>query len=57
MKEYRIKITYKDLVDLLKNGKTENKNLQVEEVEYLPEDEEYVTTKFLDCINFIEVSE
>ena len=58
MKEHRIKISYKELIDLLRYGKTQNKfDLQVEEVEYDSETEQYVNTGMLDVVDFIEVGE
>jgi hypothetical protein len=54
--ETRIKISAKDLLELIRNGKTKCKyDLQIEEVEYDPETETYVTTRFGDVIDFIEV--
>ena len=58
MREYRLKITHKDLIELLRNGKTNSKfDFQVEEVECDPETKEYVVTRFLDTVDFIEVEQ
>jgi hypothetical protein len=58
MKEFRVKISHKDLIDLIRTGKTQNKfDLNVDEVKYDPETEEYVTTRVETQIDFIEVGE